>query len=167
MTSFELLVPTSILLAGVIDDLRSRKVHNWLVLSAAMVALTFQIYSGGWSTLQWGLLGLVTAFFIYLPLVLTKMVGAGDMKLLMAFGLATNIASVIGVTIFSLVWGALLGLAQSIMKGEGKSLFMNMIKIVRMEKIKATEYHRIPYTVALFFGWLTHLTLIQTEFSLW
>ena len=167
MSNLALLVPTSILLAGVIDDLRSRKVHNWLVLSALVVALTFQVYSGGWETTQWGLLGFATAFFICLPLVLTKMLGAGDMKLLMAFGLATNITSVIGVTLFSFIWGAILGILQAILRGEIKSLLINTIKIAGMRAVPTTEYHKVPYTVALFFGWLTQLTLTQTGFRLW
>lgn len=167
LSSLALLVPTSILLAGVIDDLKSRKVHNWLVLIAMVIALIFQIYSGGWEATKWGLLGSVTAFFLCLPLVLTKMLGAGDMKLLMAFGLATNIASVIGVTVLSLIWGALLGILQAVLRGEIKALLINTIKIAGMRKIQTTEYHRVPYTVALFFGWLTQVTLNQTGFRLW
>ncbi len=163
---FAFFVPTFILLAGVTDDLLSRKVHNWLVVSAVMVALVFQIFLGGWEAVSLGLLGFASAFFLCLPLVLAKMLGAGDMKLLMAFGLSTNISSVLGVTIFSLVWGALLGLFQALIRGEMKSLLVNTLKIAGMKKPHG-DYHRVPYTIAMFFGWLTQLTMEQTGVRLW
>ena len=165
--SVSLAIPTLILLAGVIDDLFSKKIHNWLTLTALVVALIFQLYAGGWETLKWGLLGLVVALAISLPMVLSQMLGAGDMKLLMVFGLATGVTPVIKTVVFSLAWGALLGIFQSLFKGEIKSLLKNTIKIASLQKVQKTQYHTIPYTVALFFGWLTHISLNTIGFRIW
>ena len=167
LSNLSLFISTFILLAGVVDDLLYKKVHNWMVLAALTLALATQFYIGGTTAVGWGLLSALVAASLCLPLVLTGMLGAGDMKLLMAFGLVTTIPIVIGVTLLSLFWGAVLGLLQSLLRGEIKSLFMNTVKVARLKKVENEDYHRIPYTIALFFGWLTQLTLVQAGFSLW
>lgn len=167
--NLDFLVPTFILLGGVIDDLHSRKIHNWLVLTAMFIALVFQIHSGGWEALKWGLLGFAMAGLICLPVVLARMLGAGDMKLMMAFGLSTSVAPVIEVTLFSLIWGSIMGILQALFRRDLKVLLKNTLKIVQiqMKETQKIQYHTIPYTVALFFGWLTHLTLKDIGFHLW
>ena len=167
LSSLSLFVSTFILLAGVVDDLLYKKIHNWMVLAALTLALVTQFYIGGTTAVGWGILSALVAASLCLPLVLTGMLGAGDMKLLMAFGLVTTIPIVIGVTLLSLFWGTVLGLLQSLLRGEIKSLFMNTVNVARFKKIESEDYHRIPYTIALFFGWLTQLTLAQAGVHLW
>ena len=51
-----------ILFAGVIDDLRSRKVHNWLFLACTAIAVLVNVGVGGWSGLNTAFLGFVAGF---------------------------------------------------------------------------------------------------------
>ena len=151
-------VATLILIAGMIDDLASRKVHNWLFLTCAGVALlTASLYGGGAGALQ-GLLGFGAAVAILLPLVLAKALGAGDMKIMAAFGLVTSWETVIHVAIYSIIWGAFFGFIRVLIKGEALNLIRNIFRIITRQKLQATQLHTIPYTVALLIGWMTYLT---------
>src|SRR5688572_11150512 len=104
MTVFTALVPTFILLAGVVDDLRSRKVHNWLVGILLVLAVTFQLLNQGWFGLQQGALGAGTALAVGFPLVLVRLMGAGDLKLMLAFGMATSWNVTLTVLFWALLW---------------------------------------------------------------
>jgi len=156
-----IVVSTLILLAGVVDDIRTRKVHNKLVLILAGVGAGATLFMMGPQGLLWGLLAAVCAILLCLPLVFTKVLGAGDMKLLAAFGLTVQWQTVMWVVVYSLLWGALLGIFRSILRGEGLLLLQNTLKIAGRQNIEANTLQKIPYTVALLFGWLTHITLVQ------
>ncbi|MCB9025644.1 MAG: prepilin peptidase [Bdellovibrionaceae bacterium] len=160
-----LIVPTLVLIAGIINDLKSRKVRNYLVVLLLFTAIANVYFFAGWEGLKWGGLSLLVALGSCMPLVLTRIMGAGDMKLLMAFSVGVSPMSVFLVLIYSFVWGALLGVFQAILKGEGMSLINNTLTIMTGGKKAVSEekLHKIPYTVALFFGWLTQLSL--TGFS--
>lgn len=160
-----LVVPTLVLIAGIINDLKSRKVRNFLVLLLLITSLANVYFFAGWEGFKWGGLSLLVALGSCLPLVLTRIMGAGDMKLLMAFSVGVSPISVFLVLIYSFVWGALLGILQAVLKGDGMNLLNNTLAIVTGGKKAVSEekLHRIPYTVALFFGWLTQLSL--TGFS--
>lgn len=148
-------VPTLILAVGVADDLRSRKVHNELVLACIGVAIAFCFYDGGAEGLLAGLLGLGAALIMTLPLVLFGILGAGDMKIFMAFGMAATWDAVVSTGISSLIWGAVFGIIRAALGGELKVLIQNTVGIASRKP--TAELHRIPYTVALMMGWLTYL----------
>lgn len=156
---FSLITPSLILVAGLIDDLKTQKVHNKLVLACIAVAIVSTLVIGGFEQLKMGVLAAGTAIVITLPFVLIKALGAGDLKLLFAFGLASNPTDVFYVFLYSLVWGALLGLFRALLSKEGRNLFINIYLILKGLKPEAMQTHKFPYTVALLFGWLTQIYL--------
>ena len=153
------ILPSLILFAGLVDDLRSQKVHNWLVLSAMAVAVVGTFFLGGVDGLKDGLMGGGLAIAFMLPMVLIGMVGAGDMKLMMAFGLSTNATIVLWVIVYSFIWGALLGLVRALLQKEGWNLLKNSFALITGKPRQELKLHKIPFTVALFFGWLTQVSL--------
>lgn len=156
-TIISLSAGTAILIAGVADDLRSRMFHNWLFLVCSFFALVAVLLSQGVPGLYFGMIGFAAAFALLFPLVVLGVLGAGDMKLLAAFGIATGWESVLAVTAFSLVWGAIFGLVKVLVSGQGRVLALNMVSIVSLKKRETLELHRIPYSVALLMGWLSHV----------
>src|SRR4051812_27750863 len=102
-----LVTASAILLAGVVDDLRSRKVHNKLFIVCAVAAVLVNFAFHGLGGLNTALLGFVAGFLVLLPLVLMKVIGAGDMKLFAAFGAMVGWSAVIDVAVLALVWGAI------------------------------------------------------------
>jgi prepilin peptidase CpaA len=160
MIAAPLVTASLILFAGVIDDLRSRKVHNWLFLGCTALAVIVNFSIGGWSGLNTALLGFVAGFLILLPLVLLKIIGAGDMKLFAAFGAIAGWSAVINVAILSLIWGAIFGIVQVAVKGQLMVMVKNMLAIASMKKDRSTiELHKMPFTIAIFMGWLSFLVL--------
>ena len=161
-------LPTLILISGVIDDMRSRKIHNQLIVGLAIFTLAAQFYMGGWDRLLTGTLGLGAGLLFCLPLVLARILGAGDMKLLAVFGLASDWTSVGAVLLLSLFWGAVLGIVRAALKGELTLLLYSTASVAMRKKPPASSLQQIPYSVALFFGWLTYLTVSRLPgVSLW
>jgi prepilin peptidase CpaA len=161
-----IIAPSLILLAGVVDDIRSRRVHNSLVLALIAIAGAAQFLLFGWPGLQQGLIGAGAALLLMAPLVLSRVLGAGDMKLMVAFGFSTNASIVLTVILASLVWGALLGVLRAALGGQLKALMNSTVQVALRRKPAEITLHKIPYTVALAFGWLSYLTIAQARGSL-
>lgn len=157
---------TLILLSGVIDDLWTKKVHNKLIIVLfAITIITLVVFFGPYSLFS-ASLSFVLALAFGIPLVLVGVLGGGDMKLFAVFGLATNTSAVLGVAVYSLVWGALLGVVRALFMGRLQELLLSTSQLLWVKGNAGQEF-KVPYTVALFFGWLTHLTLIQLGASPW
>ena len=158
--SLPILCSFSFLAIAVTDDLCFRKFHNWLFITLSLIGFLMI----GFEILPLSFYQATTGFLVggllMLPLVLTGVVGAGDMKFFMCFGVIMGMTSLFEIFVFSLFWGALIGVLQTLFSGHVKSLVQNL-KLMRL-KIKPMTLHKIPYTVAIFFGWLT----LQSGWSL-
>ncbi len=147
------------LLLGAVDDIRSRKVHNRLIAGIFISSLIVVIIVDGKIGLLDSLFSILTAFISVLPLYLLKALGGGDVKLFTAVAPLLNWKAVLVMLLASLVWGALLGLFQVLLKGQGKALLQNMLGIFLRNKPPEQNLHKIPYTIALLFGFLTSLKI--------
>lgn len=160
------LVTASLIIgAGVIDDLRTRKFHNWLFLVCVALAALSVLVSTGFAGISMAVLGSLAALAIFLPLVLLKIIGAGDMKLMIAFGLAAGWDAVLSVSMYGLIWGAVFGVLASVFRGQGRALVNNMVSIVVVRERQGLVLQKIPFTIAILMGWLTHLTLRGVQWT--
>lgn len=155
------LFPSLILGAGVVDDLRSQKVHNKLILALLPLSLIGQFLGFGLEGLAYGGMAFLFALCITIPMVLSGMLGGGDMKLFAIFALATNLNATIWVGITSLFWGGILGVTRAILNKQGTLLLWNTIGLFKRERPNENHLTKIPYTIALAFGWATYLSLTQ------
>ena len=144
-----------VLLAGVIDDLRSRKVHNQVVLVGFVFGLGCVMATQGLSGLMVAGLSFMTALIAILPLYLLKAVGGGDVKLFIAVSVLLNWQQVLIALLGSLIWGSVFGVLQVVLKGEGKAFLHNLFAIFNRAKIPEAKKHKVPFTIALLFGFLT------------
>jgi prepilin peptidase CpaA len=144
-----------LLLAGVADDLRARKVHNQIVLFGFLIGLGCVAATQGLSGFMVAGLSFLTAIVAVLPLYLMKVIGGGDMKLFLAVSVLLNWQQVVIALIGSLIWGSLLGIFQVVLKGEGQAFLQNLFAIFRRVKVPAQKTHQVPFTIALLFGFLT------------
>lgn len=63
-------------------DLRYKKIYNWIVIPATILALSYHTYTGGPWELWWSIKGLFLGMaLLFIPFALGGM-GAGDVKLL-------------------------------------------------------------------------------------
>ncbi|MBU6376873.1 MAG: prepilin peptidase, partial [Bdellovibrionales bacterium] len=76
----------SIGLVASATDLARGKIYNWLTIPAWFIGLVFSSWVDGWAGLGSGLLATGIAFALYGWMFWIGMMGAGDVKLLMALG---------------------------------------------------------------------------------
>jgi prepilin peptidase CpaA len=152
-----LLTPSLILLGATYTDVKSRKIYNWYFISSAIVAIisTFLIFGTPGLLPAVGAAGL--AILLTLPLVLAKVMGAGDMKIMAAFGLATSVNAVLSVVLYGFVWALVFGLISIFIRGETKVFLRNMKLFIFGLRPASESLHRIPFTVALLMGWISYV----------
>lgn len=150
-------MPTALLLAACLTDIKYRKVLNWFVVASFLCILGSHLFFANREVLFEGVMGLVMAFTLTLPLFMMRALGGGDVKIFALFGLTTNVDAVIFTFIASLLWGSLLGIIRAIFNKQGDVLVSNFIKIIKLQKPERHTLHQIPFTVALLAGWFTYI----------
>ena len=164
--SWSFFLTAALIVASVIDDLRSRKVHNYLVIAIFVVSLAAAAFKDGWAGAFEIPPSILAAFIFCLPLYLIKAIGGGDVKLLIALSPLMSWPEVGWTLVFSLVWGALLGIVMMITKNQFRSFVQNLKSMALRNPVSAQQLHKIPYTIAIFFGFLTQASLAQRGVSL-
>ena len=154
-------IATIILVAGMVDDLRSRKVHNALVISLLVVAAVASLYFRGVQDSLPGVGAMVLALIVTLPLFMTRILGGGDVKLFSVFALAVDPMTMFWTLVYSFIWGAFFGVTRAAMQKQLVVLVRNTYRIASRQKSQIQEIQKIPYTFALVLGWFTQLTLLR------
>ena len=155
----EHLLPTAVLLAGAADDLRSKKIHNKLIVFLLPFVLLFVFLLGGLAGLMRGGLSFFFAVGLGAPLALARLMGGGDMKLLALFALTVPYTALFSSFFYALPWALVLGLAKMAFDKELNSFFLNMFFLIRFRKPDQKALHMIPFSLPLLFGWLSWLAL--------
>lgn len=151
------MMPTALLLAACLTDIKYKKVLNWFVVASFICILGYHFAFGSKEVLFEGFLGLALACALTLPLYLMKALGGGDLKIFALFGLATTPDAVIFTFVASLVWGSALGIIRAIFNKQGDVLMSNFFKLLRLQKPEPHTLHQIPFTVALLAGWFSYI----------
>lgn len=155
-----------LMLAGaVVSDLKIKKVRNTWILAMFFVSIAAMLFLQGLSSYGAVLSSIATAIILGLPLYLLKIFAGGDFKLLIAVSPLLSWKAMALIIISSFIWGAFLGLFRAILAGELKLLLFNTFAVFSSNKPKSQQLHMIPFTVAIFFGFLSYLTL--TRLNTW
>lgn len=155
----KILLSGLIVLAACVDDLRTRKIHNKLILILLPFVLIAVFLLQGTEGLKTGGFSALLALAIGVPLALMRVVGGGDLKLLVLFALAMNWSGFLNSLIYSFPWAFLLGLFKIILDKKFKEFLFNLLFLFKHRTTKNLKLHSIPFSFSLFFGWLTFLTL--------
>lgn len=86
MKNLEMLLIVTLIAIAVISDLYSYKVKNQITFGFMTIALIYNLAAIGSEGLCYTLLGIVIPILILFPLYMSKMLGAGDIKLFSALG---------------------------------------------------------------------------------
>ena len=149
------------LVIGFMDDVRSRKVHNPLVVTLFVLTLVGTIYVRGIVGSIPGAAALMIALIATIPMFAMGVLGGGDVKLFAVFALALDVPSALNTLLYSLIWGALFGLCRAALSKQLLTLVKNTYRVGRRPRAPAPQIQKIPYTFALLLGWFTQLTLLR------
>jgi prepilin peptidase CpaA len=103
--------------AVAIIDTRTHKIPNVLTVSAAVAALLLHGATSGLSGVLGGALGLLVGLAVFLPPFLVGGFGAGDVKAMAVVGAFLGWKGVLLAAVWTLVAGALFGIALLALRG--------------------------------------------------
>lgn len=140
-----------------ITDLYSKKIYNWLTLSVMLLGLILQGYENGFTGLAQSVLGIGTGILILGWLFVFRVMGAGDVKLLMAFGAVGGARYCLNVAALSLFLGVVLSLIVMTKERKllitGKRIYFFFLTLfhreLRLEFLKPDASLYVPYGVAI------------------
>lgn len=143
--------------AGVANDLRARKVQNQIIVIGMTACLLYVGLSQGLAGLFVACISFLTALVAILPLYILRILGGGDVKLFLTLSILLSWQEVLVTLLGSILWGSVLGTAQVFLRGDIKAFAHNMMALAQRVKPPEQKVHKIPYTVALLFGYLTSM----------
>jgi len=152
-----------IAILALVTDLRSRKVPNVVTFGAAGAACLFQLATGGWHGLLWACAGWVVGVGLFLPFFLLGGMGAGDVKLLGAFGAWLGPLGALWTALFGALAGGVLALAVTLTHSYTRTAFRNLETLLRSWflggvrpveglTLSSSAGPRLPYAVPLAVG---------------
>ncbi|MCD6362068.1 MAG: prepilin peptidase [Armatimonadetes bacterium] len=166
MTTIAAVVVLAII--AIYTDIRWGKIFNVLTVPFALLGLVLNTVGGGWEGFALSIEGIGLGFAIWLvSSFLGRILGGGDIKLLMAFGALQGP----GFLLWALAYGALIGGVMAIavalrrrtmlktFKSLGTSLYLRAAAAVPMEIEDGAGEVRLPYAIALGAGAFVALAL--------
>src|SRR5579884_3253916 len=110
LMSVQFVIAAVLGIAAVVEDLRSRRIPNWIPVAALVAGLLWHTAAQGWRGLGSSLLGAVAGFLVFLVFYLLGGMGGGDIKLMSGFGAVIGIQHVLSAAFGAAVCGALMAL---------------------------------------------------------
>jgi prepilin peptidase CpaA len=150
-----------VLAAGVIAswiDLRSRRVPNLLTMPLACAGVLLAVLGASGLSATDAVLGLLVGLGVMLPLHVLGGTGAGDVKLMAAFGALLGPAGVLGAFIRMAIIGGVIALGIAIQRGRlRETLNGTALLVARVDGVAASLEHpavnnKFPYAPAVALG---------------
>ena len=92
--------------AAVVEDVRRRRLPNWLTAGGVAAGMACAAW-GGWRSLGMAAAGAAVGFLLLLPFHLLGAMGGGDVKLMAAYGAVFGPAGILIAGVFAAVFGGL------------------------------------------------------------
>ncbi|MBI2027065.1 MAG: prepilin peptidase [Deltaproteobacteria bacterium] len=127
-----------------VTDFRRGKVYNALTFPSMLVGLMAHIVIGGFQGATFSLLGMGAALILFFPFFALKIMGAGDVKMLMAIGALKGAAFALNVAILSIFVGGMISFFILLYKGRLLQTITSIGKLLRSIIVSELEYEPIP-----------------------
>ncbi len=144
--------------AATVVDIRERRVPNVLTMGLASVGLLLAMAGAGTVTLGGALGGLALGLALLLPAHIFGATGAGDVKLLAAFGALLGPAGVVDAFLRAAILGGVMALAVAVWRGRlRETLYGTAMLVTTRSRTAAVIEHpaannRFPYAPAIALG---------------
>ena len=160
--SLQLLLAGAFFIAAIVMDLYKEKIPNKLCLLAIFCGFAINAYYAQLQGALMALFGFLLAFIILFPTFIFRILGAGDIKLMMGIGALMGPSLLVSSLAYGIVAGAGTSLLLIIWKTGFTGLAMTLKRywdcfyLRRYFKPEAGEAAglRVPYAPALALGWL-------------
>lgn len=145
------------LVLAVYLDLTTAKFPNkyfliFLVFNFILFTVLHGLSSLSVSTMTFGV-----AILLLAPIYFTKILGGGDVKLILAISPALLMDEFISFLLMSFLWAGVFGLVKALLGGNLRALLVNTIFTAK--KITTAE-ERIPFTVGILLGWCSYKSVL-------
>ncbi|MCG9731311.1 A24 family peptidase [Shewanella sp. Isolate13] len=165
----QVIIAGTFLVLAIVFDLTKEKIPNWLCLFAIFCGFSINSYFAQLSGLMHSFIGFSLAFIILFPTFIFKILGAGDIKLMMGVGALMGPQLLVWSIAYAIVAGAitssLLIIWRSGFSGCFKTLkrYWDCFYLRTYFKPEEGEVagQRVPYAPALAIGWLWACSLNQ------
>lgn len=97
------------------------------------------------------------AVLLLAPIYFVKILGGGDVKLILSVSPVLLMDEFIGFLLLSFIWAGLFGLMRSLLGGNLRSLLLNTLFAAK--KVTVAE-EGIPFTVGILLGWCSYKTVL-------
>jgi len=156
--------------AATLFDFRTRRIPNALTIGAAVAALVCLGVIGGWREAAWSAAGWAVGLLIFLPLFLLRGLGAGDVKLLAAFGAWLGPTGAWWVAVYGAIAGGAIAIPWLLLRGALAGTFANIWALIGFWRVMGPRPHpgltldsphglRLPYALPLALGAVATLWL--------
>jgi prepilin peptidase CpaA len=163
METFFLIWALGVATAGAIQDVRSRRISNWLTYSGLLSALCVRLAIAGWSGFRSGLAGAMVGGGIFFVLFLVGGMGGGDVKLMAAVGAWAGSAYALPLLMVTAISGGVLGIGYMLFRRQVLATLSNTMELMRHHLTSGLRPHpvlniqepcalRVPYGLAIALG---------------
>lgn len=109
--NFTLAITIIILCLAVTNDVRFRRIPNWLTFPAMSAALTYHLCTSGISGFGTSITGLIIGGSIFFVFYIMGGMGAGDIKLMAAIGALFGPKDILYIALFTAIAGGIYAVA--------------------------------------------------------
>jgi len=122
---YQLVLIVVVLIAAAFD-VRTRRIPNWLVLTAILIGVALNTFLFGLSGLSTSLFGGAAAFAVYFPLFALRGMGAGDVKLMVGIGCIVGPSNWLAIFSLTAILGGLFAIFMLLQTGRLMYTLMNV-----------------------------------------
>lgn len=142
---------------AIVTDLWRRKIYNWITFPAMFCGMAWMTWHSGLHGLGASLAGILVALGCFGLFMGLRWLGAGDVKLLMAFGAWGGARYSAEVALFSIILGGMLTLLVMVLTGRLLGFLKRfyhfarsfLIRELEIEPLKIDRRFRLPFAIPL------------------
>ena len=134
---------------ALVTDVRTRRIPNWLTASTLLIGVVANTYLRGVEGTLASVEGVALGLAILLPFYIFRTMGAGDVKLLAAFGAVLGPQMLISVAVYASIVGGIQSLI--ILRRLGR-VGVTLHQLFVMRVLPSASGAKAPYAVALTSG---------------
>ncbi len=166
MEELSLMIKLSVILlvflTALYSDLKYQRIPNLLCAVTLITGFTVQFLFFGWSGLLNAFIGAGLAFLLLFPAFIFRLLGGGDVKLMVAVGAFLDTQLLLWSIIYALIAGAITSICLALYRLGWKAFTEILVHYLRCLYLRqfmrasnqAFLTMKIPYAPALALGWL-------------